>query len=177
MRWSATGIDAQGFDESTGWGLLNVPAALAHAAPPIDPDEPNDDVYQVVAGKLFKNAETPLTSPGHGRATLSARLDLTEDPEDVYRIWVPAHRRIAVRVTVSADADVELWNATTPTVLITGAARRKHLLDGSGYDGNHPENVAFRNRTRRGTYVFLDVYLPEQGASSAQYRTTITTTR
>jgi hypothetical protein len=177
MRWSATDIDAQGFDESTGWGLLNVPAALAKAAPPIDPDEPNDDVYQVVAGKLFKNAEPPLTSPGHGRATLSARLDLTEDPEDVYRIWVPAHRRIAVRVTVSADADVELWNATTPTVLITGAARRKHLLDGSGYDGNHPENVGFRNRTRRGTYVFLDVYLPEQGASSAQYRAAITTTR
>ena len=177
MRWSATDVDPQGFDEDTGWGLLNVPAALANAAPAVDPDEPNEDVYQVVAGKLFRNAEPPLTSPGRARATLSARLDFTEDPEDVYRVWVPAHRRIAVRINVSADADVELWNATTPTVLVTGAARRKHLLDGSGFDGDHPENVAFRNRARRGTYVFLDVYLPEQGASSAQYRVAITTTR
>jgi subtilisin family serine protease len=27
MRWSATDIDVAGFDEDTGWGLLNVPAA------------------------------------------------------------------------------------------------------------------------------------------------------
>ena len=88
-----------------------------------------------------------------------------------------ARQRVTVRVTLSGDADVELWNATTPSVLITGAVRRKHLLDGSGYDGDHPENVAFRNRTRRGTYVFLDVYLPEQGASSSSYRAAITTSR
>ena len=175
MRWSATDIGAPGFDEDSGWGLLNLPAALSAEAPAVDPEEPNDDVYQVAAGKLFSNAEPPLTSPGHGRATLSARLDVTEDPEDVYRVWVPAQRRITIRVTVTHDADVELWNATTPSVLVTGAARRKHLLDGSGYDGTHPESVAFRNRTRRGTYVFLDVYLPERGASAAEYRATVTT--
>ena len=177
MRWSATDIGAPGFDEDTGWGLLNVPAALSAAAPAVDPEEPNDDVYQVAAGKLFSNAEPPLTSPGQGRATLSARLDVTEDPEDVYRVWVPARRRVAIRVTVSHDADVELWNATTPSVLVTGAVRRKHLLDGSGSEGTHPESVRFRNRTRRGTYVFLDVYLPEHGASAADYRATITTAR
>jgi hypothetical protein len=177
MRWSATDIDPKGFDEDTGWGLLDVPAALSDAAPAVDPGEPNEDVDQIVAGKLFRNADRPLTSPGQGSATLPARLDVTEDPEDVYRVWVPAHRRVAVRVSVSADADVELWNATTPSVLVTGATRRRHLLDGSGYDGNHPESVAFRNRTRRGTFVFLDVYLPENGPSSATYRVAITTTR
>jgi subtilase family protein len=177
MRWSATDIGAQGFDDDTGWGLLNVPAALSDEAPPVDPQEPNDDVNEVVAGKLFRNAEPSLTSPGRGRAALSARLDETEDPEDVYRVWVPAHRRIAIHVTVSADADVELWNATTATVLVTGAARRKHLLDGSGYNGTHPETVGFRNRSRRGVYVFLDVYLPENGAPSAEYRAAVATAR
>lgn len=175
MRWSATDIDAQGFDEDTGWGLLNVPAALSDAAPPADPHEPNEDVYEIVAGKLFKTADTPLTSPGHGRAALSARLDVTEDPEDVYRVWVPARRRVAIRVVPTADADVELWNGSTPSVLVTGAARRTHLLAGSGRDGRAAEAVAFRNRAKRGTFVFLDVYLPEQGASSAEYRVTITT--
>jgi Subtilase family len=177
MRWSAKDIDTPGFDEDTGWGLLDVRAALSAAAPPVDPGEPNEDINQIVAGKLFRNADPPLTSPGHGRATLSARLDISEDPEDVYRVWVPARRRIAIHVALSGDADVELWNASTPSVLIGGAARRQHLLDGSGNDGDRAENVRFRNRAPRGTYVFLDVYLPEHGSATANYRATITTAR
>jgi subtilisin family serine protease len=177
MRWSAKDIDVPGFDEETGWGLLDVPSALTHSAPSVDPDEPNDDVNQIVPGRLFRSADPPLTAPRRGSASVTARLDVTEDPEDVYRVWVPAQRRVAIRVTVSADADVELWNATTPSVLVTGAGRRKHLLAGSGYVGTHPEAVSFRNRTRRGTYVYLDVYLPQRGASTAQYVATISTTR
>jgi hypothetical protein len=177
MRWSATDVDAQGFDEDTGWGLLDLPAALSETAPPVDPHEPNEDIYEIVAGKLFKAADKPLTSPGHGRVTLAARLDVTEDPEDIYRVWVPVRRRVLIRVAPSDDVDVELWNASTPSVLITGAARRRHLVDGSGKDGRAVETVAVRNRGKRGMYVFLDVYLPEHGASSAEYRATITTTR
>jgi hypothetical protein len=177
MRWSATDIAAPGFDQDSGWGLLNVPAALSNPAPPVDPHEPNEDIYEIVAGKLFKTPDRPLTSPGHGRTTLTARLDITEDPEDVYRVWVPAHRRVVITVVPDADADVELWNATTPSVLVSGAARRRHLIDGSGNDGRAAEHVAARNRGKRGAYVFLDVYLPEHGASSAEYRVSITTTR
>ncbi len=177
MRWSATDIEATGFDEDTGWGLLNVPAALSGAPPAIDPHEPNEDVYEIVAGKLFRSADSPLTSPGHARATLNARLDVTEDPEDVYRVWVPAHRRVVVRVVPTGDVDVELWDPATPSVLVTGAARRKHLIDGSGNDGRAAERVVARNRGKRGAYFFLDVYLPEHGASSAEYRAVITTTR
>jgi Subtilase family len=177
MRWSATDIDVKGFDEDTGWGLLNVAAALSASAPAVDPGEPNEDIYELLAGKLFKNAARPLTSPGHGRSVLNARLDVTEDPEDVYRVWVPAHRLVAIHVAMSGDADVELWNASTPSVFITGAAMRKHLLDGSGNDGDRADSVGWRNRARRGAFVYLDVYLPEHGSSSAEYRATITTTR
>lgn len=177
MRWSATDIDERGFDEDTGWGLLNVPSALSSAPPAVDPHEPNEDVYEIVAGKLFRNADTPLTTAARGRAALTARLDVTEDPEDVYRVWIPARRRVVIRVTPTADADVELWNGSTPSVFVTGATRRKHLLAGSGRDGRAVESVAYRNRGRRGTFAFLDVYLPERGASSAEYRVAITTTR
>ena len=177
MRWSATDIGPKGFDEDTGFGLLNVPAALSDPAPPVDPHEPNDDVYQITAGKLFKQSDTPLTSPGHGRFAFDARLDVTEDPEDVYRVWVPAHRRVTITVAPTGDADVELWNATTPSVLITGAARRRHLLAASSNVGRAAERLSARNRTRRGFFVFLDVYLPEHGATAAQYRASISTTR
>jgi hypothetical protein len=177
MRWSARDVDAPGFDEDTGWGMLNVPGALAAAPPRVDPLEPNEDVYEVVAGRLFKTPAAPLTTPAHARGTLVARLDVTEDPEDVYRVWVPARRRVVIRVVPTGDVDVELWNASTPSVLVTGAARRRHLLAGSGRDGDTSETVAYRNVAKRGAYVFLDVYLPERGASSADYRVTITTAR
>jgi len=176
MRWSATDIGATGFDEDTGWGLLNVPAALSTTAPAVDPHEPNEDIDEIVAGKLFKAADVPLTSPGRARATLDARLDVTEDPEDVYRLWLPARRRVVVRVAPTDDVDVELWDASTRSVLVTGSARRRHLLAGSGKRGRGVEVVAARNRGGRGKYVFLDVYLPEHGGSSAGYRATITTT-
>ena len=177
MRWSADDIAAKGFDEDTGYGLLDVPAALSEAPPPVDPDEPNEDIYEITGGKLFKQSEAPLTSPGHGRVSVEARLDVTEDPEDVYRVWVPARRRVLIKVVPTGDADVELWNSSTPSVLITGTARRRHLLDSSGNDGRATETVSTRNRTRRGTYVFLDVYLPEHGASAAGYRAVVTTLR
>jgi hypothetical protein len=44
-------------------------------------------------------------------------------------------------------------------------------------DGQATETVSARNRTRRGAYVFLDVYLPENGASAPEYRALIATTR
>ena len=177
MRWSATDIGSKGFDEDTGYGLLNVPAALSEAAPPVDPHEPNEDIDEITAGRLFKQSDSPLTTPGHGRLTFDARLDVTEDPEDVYRVWVPAHRRVAITVVPDGDADVELWNASTPSVLVTGAARRNHLLAASSKTGRAAERVSVRNHTRRGFFVFLDVYLPEHGASTAEYRASITTTR
>lgn len=177
MRWSAVDIGEQGYDEDTGFGLLSIPAALAGEAPRVDPHEPNEDIYEVVAGKLFRDADQPLTSRGHGRATLNARLDITEDPEDVYRVWVPARRRVTVRVVPDDDVDVDLWDGTTSSVFVTGVQRRRHLLASSRKNGRAAEVVTTRNRGKRGVYVFLDVYLPKNGPSSANYRAVVTTTR
>ena len=177
LRWSARDIEEQGYDEDTGFGLLDIPAALSAEPPPVDPHEPNEDIYEIVAGKLFRDADTPLTSPRRGRATVKARLDLTEDPRDVYRAWVPARRRVTVRVTADDDVDVALWNPTTPTVNAGGATRRRHLLAASAKSGRAAEAVSFRNRAARGAYVFLDVFLSARGTPAAEYRAVLTTTR
>ena len=47
LRRSATDIAPAGRDQSSGFGMLNVAAALALPAPTRDPFEPNDDVDQV----------------------------------------------------------------------------------------------------------------------------------
>jgi hypothetical protein len=177
MRYSATDIGAKGFDEDTGFGLLNVPAALSQTAPPIDPHEPNEDINEITAGGLFAKNDTPVTSPGHGRASFRARLDVTEDPEDVYRVWVPPHRRVTIRVIPTDDVDVELWDPSSPSVHITGADKAKHLIDSSTKSGPATEIVSVRNSGSRGAFTFLDVYLPQNGPNAAVYRVAITTSR
>ena len=55
--------------------LLNVPAALTGAAPSVDPHEPNEDVYEIVAGKLFRNADAPLSDTRRESAYVTELLE------------------------------------------------------------------------------------------------------
>jgi hypothetical protein len=177
LRWSARDVEARGWDEHTGFGILDVAAALAAPAPPADWREPNDDVDHVRANGLFRSAATPLTRPGKRSATLRARLDLSEDPEDVYRVWVPARSKVRAVVTPNGDVNADLWRGNTTTVLARGAERRKQLLDASARPGNAAETVEAVNRSARGTWVYLDVFVPERGPLDATYAVRVTTAR
>jgi hypothetical protein len=177
LRWSARDVEARGWDEHTGFGVLDVAAALAAPAPPADWREPNDDVDHVRANGLFRSASTPLTRPAKRSASLRARLDLTEDPEDVYRVWVPARSKVRAVVTPSANLNVDLWRGSATTVLAEGAERRRQLLQASARPGKAAETVETVNRRPRGTWVYLDVFLPEQGPGDATYAVKITTAR
>jgi hypothetical protein len=159
LRRTARDIGRPGRDEDSGFGLLDIPSALAGPAPPRDPLEPNDDVLQVRANGLFAVAKPALTSPVRARATVNARIDAYEDPEDVYRLWVPAGRRLTVTLRSARDIDLQIWNGTTRTVLASGTERRQHLLSESARRGSGNELASFVNRASRGVYVFLDVFM------------------
>ena len=176
IRYSARDVGARGFDQSTGFGILDIPNALATAPPPIDPQEPNDDVDQVRANGLFREAAPPLTQPGRGRSTLRARVDATEDPEDVYRVWVPAGRRVTATVTAEGTVSVDLWRTSVPSVRIDGAQRRAHLIAASAKPARAAEVVSFTNRGRRAVFVYLDVFVPRGGTLNASYTVRISTT-
>jgi subtilisin family serine protease len=177
MRVTATDVASEGFDRDTGFGVLSIPNALTTQAPSKDPNEPNDDIRQVRAGGLFPTAATPVTAPGRPRATLRARMDVTEDPEDVYRVFVPAGRVLRVTVTPDTDVDVDVWKSTASSVFLRGVARKRNLLASSGKNGRAAERVSVRNRTKTGFYAFLDVYLPRNGPLDARYTVTISTVR
>ena len=117
MRRSAVDIDAPGRDDASGFGLLNVPAALAYAAPVPDPLEPNDDMDYVTPGKIFDNGIPPLTTRGKPSTTLTGRLATVEDPRDVYRVFAPAHGTITVKVPAAAGVALGLWTPATQTVM------------------------------------------------------------
>jgi hypothetical protein len=176
MRSSARDISPPGRDDDTGFGLLDIPTALTAPAPAPDPNEPNEDIDHVRAGGLFRQATAGLTRPGRGRATLSARLDETEDPEDVYRIWVPGRRRVVATLRANADVQLAAWGPRTRTVFERGAALKRDLLTTSFKRGTAREVVRVENTTRRGAYLYLDAFLA-RNVRRATYKLELATVR
>jgi Subtilase family len=168
MRLSARDVDAPGPDVRTGHGVLDIPAALTRAAPPIDPFEPNDDIDHVRARGIFQAAAKPLTTPGRRRANYRARLHASEDPHDVYRVWIPPRRLVAMTIRPTANVDAAVWGRGTKNVAERGAARRRDLVASGTRPGGRPETLRIENRTRAGYYAYLDAYTA-RGVRSASY--------
>lgn len=168
MRRSATDVGPAGFDDATGFGILNVPGALTFPVPGRDPREPNDDVEYVTPGGFFAAGSTtaPLTAPGKERISIYARLDANEDGHDVYRVWVPARKDLtATARRLDADVDLSVWSAATSSVVQSPAGFR---LGRSARRGLATESVVHRNATARGRYVFVDLTLAP-GTPSGSY--------
>ena len=98
-------------------------AALAMATPAADPQEPNEDVDEVRSGGPFGTQPNPPLRVG----TLSARIDAVDDPRDVYRIALPAHKRITVRVS-APGLTLTIWGPRTTSVLESRPDRKRDLI-------------------------------------------------
>ena len=138
---SATDIDAPGFDDRTGFGLLDLPAALVAATPPADTPEPNDDIDEIAAHRLFSTAQPAISTPHAANTRFAATLDLAEDPDDVYRVVLPARKKLTVVLTPSANVSLDLWSSAAGSV--AGIAGR---LARSNRPGSAGERVVFVNR-------------------------------
>jgi hypothetical protein len=137
-------------------------------APPVDPLEPNDDIDHVKAHGIFRVAAKPLTAPGRRRAVYRARLHSSEDPHDVYRIWVPGKSKVSAVVRPNANVNVALWAPRTQNVAEQGQVRRRHLVDASARPGGRSELVEVENPGSRGYFAYLDAYTG-RGVRSAAY--------
>ena len=179
LRSTARDIGDAGWDLDTGFGILDLPAALNSRLPAIDPFEPNDDVNQVRSGGLFREPAAALTRPGRARATVRARLDRNEDPVDVYRLYVPSRHVVKLRVVPTSNVDLELFRpaATSCYYRNRSRARRGALIGGRYGRGPATEAYALENKTELGRYVYACVYKPRDVSSAASYSLSITTTR
>jgi subtilisin family serine protease len=130
VRRTARDTAQPGWDERTGNGILDVPSLFQTPIPAIDPQEPNDDIDQVAAGRMFQNAKPPINGTG-ANARLSARIDAVEDPSDVYRVVVPARRKVTLTVSAGADLALSIWNGAADTVW-TGTRGRLAASDRPG---------------------------------------------
>lgn len=126
IRNSARDIGPPGFDNASGYGEIDIPAALAAPTPPNDPFEPNDEIEQVKPGRVFADGQPPLTTPAKPSIRIAAHLEQGDDPRDIYRIWVPARK--VVRVSAgSTGAAARIWGPRTVSTTEGLAARRRDL--------------------------------------------------
>jgi hypothetical protein len=175
MRRSARDIGKKGWDKDTGFGILDVPAALTRKAPAADPQEPNEDVYLVKPKGLLGAGHEPITAPGRRNRVLRAHVERAEDPEDVYRAYLPAKGRLVVTVRADANVDLEVWGRHTRTVFERGTAARRDLLGLAAHKGTRFERVTLHGRGV-GQYVYVDILLPS-GAREASYSVSVATAR
>lgn len=172
LRFSARDIWDKGYDKDTGFGMLDIAAALSQAAPASDPQEPNEDVYLVKPDGLFADGSPLLTNVTRRRASLRARLDVAEDPSDVYRIWVPARTTVRLRMKPDDDAQLQVWRTATRSVFEKGAARKRDLIVASTRPGTATEVVSVANKGGTGAIAYTRVFLGPD-ALDAYYSLTI----
>jgi hypothetical protein len=160
MRASSQDLFTPGFDPFTGFGRLNIPAALTVAPAAPDPQEPNEDVTYVKSGGFLHRAAKPLTAVRRKSGSVSARLDFGDDPRDVYRIWVPGKRAASVALQPSGgDVDLALWGPRTGSVLETGRALRRDIRGIAERAGTKRERLRVKNTARKGAYFYVEAYV------------------
>ena len=144
-----------GRDAYTGWGRLDVAAALAVAiggpAPPADAFEPNDD-----AGA----SAWPLAGPS---GTIRATVDFWDDQSDVYRIRLRRGQKLYAVLSGPRGSDtvLALWKPTTRHVddLRAQDLRIRHSAR-SGY----VEKLSYR--APGSGFYYLQVKIEAEGAGS-----------
>jgi hypothetical protein len=167
VRLSAKDVGRKGWDALTGFGVLDIGAALAVTSdklPIHDPLEPNDNLVWV-DGRAFGGVPAPAVWSGGHAARVNALLDKEEDPVDVYRIVVPAGRSARVSA-IPRFGDVQLAVFRSSAVSIndtSGRAARSHV---SG--ATKTERVTIVNSGKRAHSYYAAV--TPQGGSLYQDR-------
>ena len=141
VRVGARDVGRRGYEDATGFGVLNLPGAIGRRPPAEDPQEPNDDI-RYVNGRAFRGATSALF---RGRpARVAATADYAEDPVDVYRLKLRPGRRVRLELNPSVgDPDLFVFGPKARSV------RSSRSLASSSRGGGSIERLTIRNRGRR----------------------------
>jgi hypothetical protein len=165
LRRSATDIAPAGRDQASGFGMLNVAAALALPAPIRDTFEPNDDIDQVDPnGDRYVSKQPPLSTVAKRSARIAGRIDRYEDPRDVFRVWLPGASRDTATLTASSNGDHALYSTAARSVV--GRFATDGRLTVAASKGSR-ERLVYVNRGK-GRWAYLAVR-PGSGALDASY--------
>ena len=162
IRLSATDIARKGWDSSTGYGKLDLKRALTIKPQPVDPLEPNED-FRFVNGQAYGHPAKPIWTGG-APVRIHALIDLFEDPSDVYRIRIPAHHSVAIRLRPQfGNPDLDVYEGHAPTV-----ARDKGLLARSRHKRGQ-DAARIRNAGSRPHFIYAQVYASGRHPLDSRY--------
>jgi hypothetical protein len=147
LRRSARDIGTPGYDVASGYGILDLTAALATATPISDPGEPNDDIASA------RTVTTQLKATGRA----SGRVAAFDDPRDDLRIWLPKGKRLTVTAAAGSSVALSLRTSTSGS-----------LVQSSTSTGNPV--LTYRN-TGAGHTAFITV-APARGVRTSDYTLT-----
>jgi hypothetical protein len=167
VRLSAHDVGRKGWDALTGFGVLDVGAALAVAKaklPIHDPLEPNDNLVWV-DGRAFGGKPADAIWSG-GRATrLNALLDKEEDPYDVYRVNLGPGRSARISaIPRFGDVQLTVFRSSAVSINDDGGRAGRSSIAGA----NKTERVTVVNRGKKAHSYYVEV--APQGKSAYQDR-------
>jgi hypothetical protein len=161
LRESAQDVSTPGYDPQTGFGLVNIPKALAAPTPLDDPLEPNDDIA-FVDGTAFRSPD-PYLWHGFPRSALRASVDQVEDPVDVYRVQLPARRTVRAQLrTTFGDADLFAFPGNRRTLSGTPLAR-------STNNGRRTDSVILRNPSNAARRFYIAIASASRTSLNSAY--------
>jgi hypothetical protein len=147
VRRSARDVETRGWDVGSGFGVLDIDRALRKRAPAHDVLEPNENMFWVTA------LHERFVWRGRGRGRVAASVNPWEDPLDVYRIRIPAHRR----ARITAAPRVTGIRLLAFDHLATSVNDTAHQVASSQRPGRRTERVTLRNRSSRAQTFYVDV--------------------
>jgi hypothetical protein len=151
VRRSARDVGPKGWDQNTGFGVLDVGRALAFPAPAHDPTEPNDK-FVWVNGRAFRQPDAFLWAGGR-RTRLTASVNPYEDFADVYRIRIAAHSRAHISAAArSRGVDLSVFRNGA-----TGVNDIRRRVAYSHRKGRATERVVIRNRGSRAHVYYVSI--------------------
>jgi subtilisin family serine protease len=147
-----------GRDEQTGWGLLDVAAAvdtLNSPLPEADFGEPNDEAGDR-APRLW----------GKRRKNLVATIDFWQDQMDIYRVLLRKGQRIRATLTGPQDAETKLFLWKPGTRRVSDFADQRQLAARATFG----EVRRIRYRAPARGWYYLQVKITDHGAGKYTLR-------
>ena len=166
LRRSARDVVRPGYDQASGFGLVQMRAALAHPTPERDVLEPNDAIA-LVDGTVFRTPD-PYVWAGGGRRLLGGTADRVEDPLDVYRVRLPRRSRARIRVRPTfGNPDLYVFSSSARSV-----RERSKVVARSRRGARRVESLTITNRRRsaRRYYVVVELGDDPAGTVNTAYR-------
>ena len=156
LRSSAVDISRLGRDAKSGFGRLDIAAAVARLSEPLpagDRFEPNDDAGQRAFSTYFAR--------GSRNRVLAATLDFYHDTRDVYRVLLKRGQRMTVtyRASKALNTDLAIWSPGTKKVERAAPLREIASLG---------RRARVRYRARRGGWHYVE--LRARGGTRGDYR-------